>query len=734
MKRLLVLDDATSEIRKGAGPKAAALAAVAQARIDVPGALFISAAVYSEFVHVTGLRNGIVVELGRKPIEEMRWEEMWDASLRIRNLFLNTPLPPDLGDELAGDISARFRDTPLAVRSSALSEDAAGASFAGLHESYLNIRGVEEVLRHVVLVWASLWSDAALLYRRELGLTVDESAMGVILQEMVLGEKSGVAFGVSPENDARAVVESVHGLNKGLVDGDVEPDRWILDRKSGRILEWTPASRERMIVPAEEGIRAVNLDGDRAARPPLSDSEVLTVYGTVNKLGNLFGSPQDVEWTFLGGRLYILQSRPITTRTDSGGDNRSWYLSLRRSFSNLQDLGARIEGELLPAMEEEAEELGALDLASLDGEALATEIERRQLRLEAWRKVYWEDFIPFAHGARLFGEVYNNQLHPEDPFEFISLLTSEDMKSTERNAMLMKAAEMIRERQQEPTVEAVLADSLLGAEIDRIIPAFRGLTSVLYGGGEERTALTGLLVQMAVLQQDPDREGRRPSRRVELEQRYLASFDEEERDYGLQLLELGRKSYRLRDDDNLYLGRIESEVERALDAARGKLGTSCAEPRCCENAEEIISGLRGLRPAGGKQRVSGADADRDEDPVVARQLKGQPAGQGIARAEARVIRTNEDLFSFKAGEILVCDAIDPNMTFIVPLAAGIVERRGGMLIHGAIIAREYGLPCVTGVPDAPRYIRTGDLVTVDGYYGLVTVHTDTYGDEREAGG
>jgi pyruvate,water dikinase len=86
-----------------------------------------------------------------------------------------------------------------------------------------------------------------------------------------------------------------------------------------------------------------------------------------------------------------------------------------------------------------------------------------------------------------------------------------------------------------------------------------------------------------------------------------------------------------------------------------------------------------------------------------------------------VINASEDLFSFKVGEILVCDAVDPNITFIVPLCAGIVERRGGMLIHGAIIAREYGIPCVTGVPDAASAIHTGDHVTVDGFLGIVTL-------------
>lgn len=103
-------------------------------------------------------------------------------------------------------------------------------------------------------------------------------------------------------------------------------------------------------------------------------------------------------------------------------------------------------------------------------------------------------------------------------------------------------------------------------------------------------------------------------------------------------------------------------------------------------------------------------------------MVGSPAGPGLARGRARVVRDRRDLLEFKAGEILVCDSIDPNMTFVVPLCAAIVERRGGMLVHGAIIAREYGLPCVTGVPDATERIRSGDTLTVDGYLGIVVVH------------
>ena len=106
-------------------------------------------------------------------------------------------------------------------------------------------------------------------------------------------------------------------------------------------------------------------------------------------------------------------------------------------------------------------------------------------------------------------------------------------------------------------------------------------------------------------------------------------------------------------------------------------------------------------------------------------LIGQPAGRGLVNGYARVLLKADDIFKVKKSEIIVCDSIDPKMTFVIPMVSGIVKRRGGMLIHGAIIAREYGLPCVTGIPSATYFIVTEDYITVDGYYGLVTNHTRT---------
>jgi len=184
-------------------------------------------------------------------------------------------------------------------------------------------------------------------------------------------------------------------------------------------------------------------------------------------------------------------------------------------------------------------------------------------------------------------------------------------------------------------------------------------------------------------------------------------------DAATDLLELGRASYRLRDDDNIHLGKIRSLV---VDAEMEWTRRHGKEVRWADaNASAPDSSVRA---------VSVQPSDSGPGEPISRQIVGQPASQGIGDGLARVIFSFSDLEEFRNGEILVCDSIDPTMTWVCPLAAGIVERRGGMLIHGAIIAREYGVPCVTGVTGATERIRTGDRVTVDGFLGIVVIRRE----------
>ena len=703
------------------GGKFFALSRMAKAGLHVPKAICIVAEVYDAYLTASGLRERILLELNRKSFAEMRWEEIWDASLRIRNMFLTTSVAQDILDGVREVIQREFGDRSVVVRSSAPEEDSAGTSFAGLHESYVNVRGTERIVDHVQKVWASLWSDAALLYRRELGLNVERSTMAVIVQEIVSGERSGVAFTMSPNDPSEAIIESVYGLNQGLVDGAVEPDRWVLSRPSGKLLRHTAPLREKMAAPAPGGVGLAALSPDQAGRAPLAAEEVAQVFSQAMKAEHLFGAPQDVEWTFSGPILYALQSRPITTV--EGGreeDQRPWYLTLRRSLENLKTLRLKIEGELIPAMVEAASKLGEVDPDALGDNTLAEEIIKRQGIHDDWVKVYWKDFIPFAHGARLFGRVYNDTMRPSDPYEFMDLLGDTEMLSLARNSLLEEMAAAVRA---DPALQRALREKQFAGvkkefsrKLEHFMEKFYDLACGKARCFQEADGIVPIVLEMA---SHPPRDKAAKAESAALKEAFFGRFQGEERAKAEELLDLARTSYRLRDDDNIHLGRIEGRLIEAVEEGKRRLRErGIAYPERLDG-QEVARALRD--PAYVQDALRHVEEERAGIVIKPRQLIGQPSGPGLGKGRARVIRGSSDLLAFKAGEVLVCDALDPNMTFVVPLCAAIVERRGGMLIHGAIIAREYGLACVTGVPDATGLIETGDLLTVDGYLGIVVI-------------
>ena len=709
-EHIIPLSDFQHCVSSVCGAKSAALAKISSLGIPVPQGFCIGAEIYRHFLSTTNLSEKILMELGRKEYDDMRWEEMWDAALRIRNLFLRTQLPAPIEDSIATALKEYCPNKTLAIRSSSLAEDSAQSSFAGIHESFINIKGEDEILKHTKLVWASLWSDAAFAYRKELNLDIKDSAMSVIVQEMICGEKSGVAFGVNPQDAQQSVIECVYGLNKGLVDGDIEPDQWILDRQNGSIVNSRIVEHAHYVVPSENGVSLIPRNHKDLSTPTLNTKEIKEVFDTVKQLENIFGTPQDMEWTFYKEKLYVLQSRPITTKeSDSKNDRRSFDLSLRRSFENLKELGSRIENDLIPSMIAQANELQEKKLETCSNEELTVELEYRKGVFDKWKNIYWDDFIPFAHGVRLFGEIYNNRLAPDDPYEFLDLLIGTRMKSMERNDLLGRFA----------TTPGTLEEKSLPHDLDSYLSNVGAMLSHNHTPAEINGLVTPFLGRLSHAAANKEI---KPGKDTEhLQAQFIASFSEAEQPFARDLLNLAKKSYQLRDDDNIYLGRIEEQFNRALLESSSRLGSKCESNDACNNYEELIRAIKD--PDYVPHRAPSKKESTTVAEINARQLRGQPASKGIGRGKARVIKKIADLFSVQKGEILVCDAIDPAMTFVVPLVTAIIERRGGMLIHGAIIAREYGLPCVTGIPQATEFIQTGDDITVDGYFGLVINHT-----------
>ena len=680
----------------------------------IPPGVCLGTSVYHHFISESRLGDSIAFELNRKSFADMRWEEIWDAALRIRNLFLRTPYPDALSVDIRRAIEDFCGDKPMVVRSSSNAEDSVETSFAGLHESYVNIRGMEDILHHVKLVWASLWSDRALMYRKELDLDPFSSGMAVIIQELVHGDASGVAFSRSPEQPDMVVVESVSGLNQSLVDGSIEPHRWHLRRNPVEIIQRKYPSWNQTTIPSETGSGIRIIDGGNTGIPPVTDDAVVEVTETVLDIECLFGYPVDVEWTRTGTDLILLQVRPITRSEADSSDKRPWYRSLTRSFENLKHLRSIIQNEIIPGMEESAKVLSDISFSSYNNEQIASEIHRRMAVHTSWRDRYWQDCIPFAHGMRLFGHIYNDIMQPEDPYEFMELLRNQELISIRRNRLLWEMVEEKRLIQQGDQTDRTRLEELMRAFLEQ----FEAEMQVIAMNTQESNltaVVDGLLDEMAKSSFTPDSSAPRP--RSDLEKQFLDQFSEDPH-FAREILDLGRASYRWRDDDNHYLSRIHHEVQRAMTEGLKRLGIP-DEIGTALNGEQVAELLMGkdLQPTHSNQVVR---TDIQES-VIPRQLTGQPASPGMAKGMAHVITSGSDLFSIRSGEILICDAIKPEMTFAVPVASAIVERRGGMLIHGAIIAREYGIPCITGVADVTKYIKTGDEIFVDAYVGIVTV-------------
>lgn len=238
----------------------------------VPQGFALTTDSYFEFVKKNLLSEAIDAELVRKRLDEMRWEEIWDASLRIRHAFAKGNLPEFLEAEILDALSQWPADTLFAVRSSSPDEDSKDFSFAGIHDSYINIKGSHQAVEKIKLVWASLWSDRALLYRKERGLNSSTSAMAVLVQRMEHRAISGLAFTADPvtQNSDFVVVETIRGSLDLLVDNKKAPERFKIYKHTGEVSNYGKI---------------------------LTKKEVDVLFGKIMELEKIFGEPIDIEWT-----------------------------------------------------------------------------------------------------------------------------------------------------------------------------------------------------------------------------------------------------------------------------------------------------------------------------------------------------------------------------------------------------------------------------------------------------
>ncbi len=210
-------------------------------------------------------------------------------------------------------------DAPVAVRSSATGEDGADASFAGAQDTHLWVKGDEEVRRHIVRCWASLFTPAAMSYRRRLGPGAGEPAMAVVVQQMVVAEAAGVMFTLDPltGDPSQITIESALGLGVSLVGGEVTPDRFSIDKVTSEIRSRTIADKPHADRLVGDRVQRVPVAPGVAGAPSLSDDEVMRLADVARRVERALGGPVDLEWAMGPGpsgprHLHLLQARPET--------------------------------------------------------------------------------------------------------------------------------------------------------------------------------------------------------------------------------------------------------------------------------------------------------------------------------------------------------------------------------------------------------------------------------------
>ncbi|MFK7768585.1 MAG: PEP/pyruvate-binding domain-containing protein [Mariniblastus sp.] len=312
---LIVLDESSQEIPNISivGGKALNLHRLSQLGFEVPKFFTVSANVFRKLL----LDNpGIQTKIQSLPstVPEIRDEKLQSIRAAIANA--------GIGEVLENEIRRTHQDTfpdesLVAIRSSACDEDGTEFSFAGMHDSFLFVRGADEIIDHVIKVWQSAFSQRAISYRIENGIEIANIGVAVLVQQMIRPRSSGVVFTINPGNDKsnETVISSVWGAGEGLVSAGIPADTFIVKKQTFDVKSNVVEKLEQMTIDSgnQKGITTVPVPKSNQMKPSLSDLEVVSLAKIAAKIEIIFRRPQDIEFCFdYDGKLFILQTRPIT--------------------------------------------------------------------------------------------------------------------------------------------------------------------------------------------------------------------------------------------------------------------------------------------------------------------------------------------------------------------------------------------------------------------------------------
>ncbi len=296
-----------------AGGKGASLGEMTQAKVPVPPGFVVLASAFDRFLEETDLEVEIAAILKKVKLTDVNSVD--EASNEIRDLILDAEFPADLGREINKEFT-KLKTKFVAVRSSATAEDSSVASWAGELETYLNVTKAN-LLESVKKCWSSLFTPRAIFYRFEKKLHKTKVSVAVVIQTMVQSEISGICFTAHPvtKDLQQIVLEAGYGLGEAIVGGRITPDTYILTKgPKPQIIDKNISEQTMMIVKkGAQGIEEKNVPRTKQNKQKLTDRQIKKMALICQSIEKHYQKPQDIEWAIAKNKIYITQSRPITT-------------------------------------------------------------------------------------------------------------------------------------------------------------------------------------------------------------------------------------------------------------------------------------------------------------------------------------------------------------------------------------------------------------------------------------
>lgn len=648
-----------------AGGKGANLGEMLKIGIPVPPGFVVLASAFERFLEETDINVEIKAVLDRINIEDI--ESVEESSEILRDLILEAKMPKNIEKEIL-DAFNKLKAKYVAVRSSATAEDSKIDSWAGELETYLNTTK-ENLIENVKKCWVSLYTPRALFYRVKRGLKRKKVSVAVVVQKMIQSEVSGVCFTVHPVTKDRnqMIIEAAFGLGAILVSGQITPDTYVIEKDSLNILDININPQEKMILRAKEGNTTVVVPKNKRNKQKLSEKQIKELAKLCIKIENHYKDPQDIEWAQENGKLYIVQSRPITTLSNNNtkesiNSNSKIYEKLFSRDFCLASVGAWIRGE-------STNPKGWTDKKQPFLPYLITE------RSDDTVHFYYD-----LQGVEWVQDLLVQLAHEDKNFiKKIEQTVLEKLKyirpiyEKEKILNISELKRFIRELEDGyPWFEAMWwfcqmdAAKLVGLDLKNI-QKVRALTDKLCNGSDTviRKSLIKIYPQLGDLTvvlttQEITFEKIPP--KIELKKRYERYF------FG---------------NNQLFVGKTHSQIEKKF---------------------------------GIKFQVEVIDKTR--------QLKGDIAQKGIVRGYVRRVMGHKQINQIKKGEILVSPMTMPDFLPAMKKAAAFVTDEGGVVCHAAIVARELKKPCIVGTKFATQILKDGDYIEVNANKGIINILKD----------